>query len=42
MNNVVDSNPEFFKNISDIKYEPMPKTKGMSNALKNIYEILQD
>ena len=42
MNFEVDSNPEFFTNISDIKYEPMPKIKGMNNSLKNIYEILKD
>ena len=42
MNLAVDSNPDFFKNVSDIKYEPMPKTKGMNNSLKNVYEILKD
>lgn len=42
MNDVSDSNDEIFKDISDIKYEPMPKTKGMSSALNNIYEILKD
>ena len=42
MNTAVDSNPDFFKNVSDIKYEPMPKTKGMNNSLKNVYEILKD
>lgn len=42
MNIAVDSNPEFFTDVSDIKYEPMPKTKGMNNSLKNIYEILKN
>ncbi len=42
MNTAVDSNPDFFKNVSDIKYEPMPKTKGMNNSLKNVYEILKN
>lgn len=42
MNFEVDSNPEFFTNVSDIKYEPMPKTKGINNSLKNIYEILKN
>lgn len=42
MNLAVDSNPEFFKDVSDVKYEPMPKTRGMSSALNNIYEILKD
>lgn len=42
MNLEVDSNPEFFTNVSDIKYEPMPKTKGMNNSLKNVYEILKN
>ena len=42
MNFEVDSNPEFFTNVSDIKYEPMPKTKGMNNSLKNVYEILKN
>lgn len=41
MNLAVDSNPEFFTDVSDIKYEPMPKTKGMNNSLKNVYEILK-
>ena len=42
MNAFADSNPEIFKDVSDIKYEPMPKTKGMNNSLKNIYEILKN
>ena len=42
MNTVSDSDGEVFKDISEIKYEPMPKTKGMSSALNNIYEILKD
>lgn len=42
MNFEVDSNPEFFTNVSDIKYEPMPKTKGINNSLKNIYKILKN
>lgn len=42
MNDVSDSDGGIFKDISDIKYEPMPKTKGMSRALNNIYEILKD
>ena len=42
MNFEVDSNPEFFTNVSDIKYEPMPKTKGINNSLKNVYEILKN
>ena len=42
MNLAVDDNLEFFKNVSDIKYEPMPKTKGINNSLKNIYEILKN
>lgn len=41
MNFEVDSNPEFFTNVSDIKYEPMPKTKGMNNSLKIVYKILK-
>ena len=42
MNFEVDSNLEFFTNVSDIKYEPMSKTKGINNSLKNIYEILKN
>lgn len=42
MNTFADSNPEIFKDVSDIKYEPMPKTKGMNNSLKNVYEILKN
>lgn len=42
MNIAVDSNPEFFTDVSDIKYEPMPKTKGINNSLKNVYEILKN
>lgn len=41
MNLAVDSNPEFFTDVSDIKYETMPKTKGMNSSLKNVYEILK-
>lgn len=42
MNAFADSNPEIFKDVSDIKYEPMPKVNGMNNSLKNIYEILKN
>ena len=42
MNHTVDSNPEFFKDVSDVKYEPMPKVTGINSSLKNVYEILKN
>lgn len=41
MNDATDSDSEIFNDISDIKYEPMPKTKGMNNSLKIVYKILK-
>lgn len=41
MNDATDSDSEIFNDISDIKYEIMPKTKGMNSSLKNVYEILK-
>lgn len=41
MNDATDSESEIFNDISDIKYETMPKTKGMNSSLKNVYEILK-
>ncbi len=42
MNNAVDENPKIFKDISNIKYENMPQTKGINKSLKNIFVLLKN
>lgn len=41
MNKAVDDNPEIFKDISGIKYEKMPKIKGLSQYLIRFYNELR-
>lgn len=41
MNRTVDSDPELFKDISSIKHEVMPKTRGLSKHLENFYNALK-
>lgn len=42
MNQAVEENPDIFKDISSIKYEPMPHLKGLSLYLINLYNELKD
>lgn len=42
MNNAIDENPKIFKDISNIKYENMPQTKGINKSLKNIFVLLKN
>ena len=41
MNETVKNSPEMFKDISSIKYEKIPKTKGMSEYLEKFYNIMK-
>lgn len=41
MNKVVYDDPEMFKDISCIKRDRMPKTKGLSKYLENFYDALK-
>ncbi|MCR5612919.1 hypothetical protein [Treponema sp.] len=41
MNKVVDSDPELFKDISSIKHDHMPKTRGLSKHLEKFYNALK-
>ena len=41
MNKAVDENPEMFMDISSIKYERMPKVKGLSEYLARFYNALR-
>ncbi len=41
MNNAVDNDVELFKDISSIKHDKMPKTKGLSKYLENFYDALK-
>ena len=40
MNKAVDEDPEMFMNISSIKYERMPKVKGLCEYLTRFYKAL--
>lgn len=40
MNNACDSNPDIYKDISNIKYEHLFRTKGINKYLENLYKIL--
>ena len=42
LNNAVDENQKIFKDISNIKYENMPQTKGINKSLKNIFVLLKN
>lgn len=39
--NAVDNDAELFKDISSIKHDKMPKTKGLSKYLENFYNALK-
>lgn len=41
MNKAVDNDPELFKDISVIKYERMPRVKGLSEYLARFYNALR-
>ena len=41
MNKVVDDSPEIFKDIKGIKYEKMPKTRGLSTYLERFYNAMK-
>lgn len=41
MNKAVDEDPEMFMNISSIKYERMPRVKGMCEYLTRFYNALR-
>lgn len=42
MNKVVADNPEIMMDISDIKYQYIPKVKGISEYLNRLYNELKD
>lgn len=42
MNETVKNNPEIFKDLSCLKHERMPKTKGMSEYLEKFYNIMKN
>lgn len=41
MNKAVDEDPEMFMDISSIKYERMPRVKGLSEYLARFYNALR-
>ena len=41
MNKAVDEDPEMFMDISSIKYERMPKVKGLCEYLARFYNALR-
>lgn len=42
MNDAVDNDKEIFKDISSIKRERLPRTKGINEYLRSLQEILQN
>lgn len=41
MNKAVEEDPEMFMDISSVKYERMPKVKGLNEYLSRFYNTLR-
>lgn len=41
MNKAIDEDPEMFMDISSLKYEKMPRVKGLNEYLTRLYNVLR-